>query len=181
MRRRRRFLVFSFMVVVMTCTGSVAAAAEPVAIRLKVQTAAAGATQVTATVTDGRGAPVADVAVSFKARTTFGWLTLAEVTTDRTGVAAVTLQSSIRPRELAAEADIEEGTVRAAVWLVERQSIQPAVRPGRGILSRLSPQPGFISPYPVPLQVIVLTVILGGIWTTYAYVVALLVRIKRAR
>lgn len=49
------------------------------------------------------------------------------------------------------------------------------------MLRDLSPQPGFISPYPVPLQVVLLAVILGGIWTTYGYIVWLLSRIRGAR
>ena len=56
----------------------------------------------------------------------------------------------------------------------------PRIRPGRDALSRLSPQPGFISPYLVPLQVALLGLILGGIWTTYGYVVWLLLRIRQS-
>ncbi|MDR7519901.1 MAG: hypothetical protein QN123_10085 [Armatimonadota bacterium] len=64
---------------------------------------------------------------------------------------------------------------------MHRDALDPAIRPGRYVLRDLSPQPGFISPYPVPLQVVLLAVILGGIWTTYGYIVWLLSRIRGAR
>lgn len=81
---------------------------------------------------------------------------------------------------VAAEA-VEGKEVRAALQLGERVAVGASVRPGRNLLRRLSPQPGFISPYPVPLQVALLGLILGGIWTTYGYVVWLLLQIRRAR
>jgi hypothetical protein len=90
------------------------------------------------------------------------------------------LPASSRFEEIVAEAGDAE-TVQAAVRLVQGQSVPPIVRPGYDVLVRLSPQPGFISPYPVPPQVFLLTVILGGIWATYGYVVSLLAQIRRAR
>ncbi len=56
----------------------------------------------------------------------------------------------------------------------------PATRPGRDVLRSLTPQPEFISQYPVP-QLLTLGMILGGIWTTYTYLVLLLARIRRAQ
>lgn len=60
-------------------------------------------------------------------------------------------------------------------------AVEPRVRPGREVLSALSPQPGFISPYLVPTQVMLLALVLGGIWTTYGYVAWLLSRIRSGR
>ncbi len=157
-----------------------AAAAAPARVTLAVEALLGGGTHVTATVTDARGSPMGDVAVTLRAKTTFGWLRVAEGTTDRRGQMHAVLPASSRFAEIAAEAgDVE--TVQAAVRLVQGQSVAPIVRPGYDALVRLSPQPGFISPYPVPLQVLLLTVILGGIWATYGYVVSLLAQIRRAR
>src|SRR3990170_9001255 len=103
------------------------------------------------------------------------WLTVAEVESHSDGTAVVVLP----PTSLYAEisADVGEGGVDMLAASVARP--EPAVRPGRGILRILSPQPGFISPYPPP-QILFVALILGGIWTTYAYLVVLLVKLRRA-
>lgn len=56
----------------------------------------------------------------------------------------------------------------------------PATRPGRDVLRSLSPQPEFISQHLGP-QLLILGMMLGGIWTTYTYLVLLLARIRRAQ
>ncbi|MCL6554351.1 MAG: Ig-like domain-containing protein [Firmicutes bacterium] len=161
-------------------TLSPASAAEPAGVMLTTAPGPAGAVQVTAVVTDAAGAPVAEVSVVFRARTTFGWLTLGERTTDQTGRARIELPGAVRTAEVRADAG-EEGQVRAVVRLHQPAPAAPSVRPGRDVLAQLSPQPGFISPYPVPAQVAALAVLLGGIWTTYGYVVWLLRKIARGR
>lgn len=157
-----------------------AAAAAPARVTLAVEVLAEGGTHVAATVTDARGNPVSDVAVTLRAKTTFGWLQVAEGTTDRHGQMHAVLPASSRFPEIVAEAG-EAETLQAAVLLEQGSMSTPGVRPGRAALARLSPQPGFISPYPVPALVLLLSVILGGIWATYGRVVFLLVQIRRGR
>ncbi len=157
-----------------------ALAAGSMSMTLTVQTLPAGTVRVTATVTDARGAPVPEVSVIVRAKTTFGWLKLTERSTDPRGQISADVPASSRFEEIVAEAG-DANTVQAAVRLEQGQPAVPAVRPGYDRLARLSPQPGFISPYPVPLQVLLLGIILGGIWATYGYLVSLLVQIRRAR
>lgn len=157
-----------------------ARAAEPAKVTVKVEPGADGAFRVTAVVVDARGAPVVDARVAFKVRTTFGWLAIAETPTDATGRTQVNLPTTVRPGEVTAEVG-DEGQVRATILLGQGKPGEPAVRPGRDVLTELSPQPGFISPYLVPMQVALLGLILGGIWTTYGYVAWLLWQIRGAR
>lgn len=157
------------------------AAAEQSRITLQAEAASDGTLSVTAVVVDGTGAPVADASVVFKARTTFGWLPISSggIPTDATGRARVVLPATFRPGEVSAEIEAE-GEIRVTVRL-EQRPFAPRVRPGREALGELSPQPGFISPYPVPLQVGLLALVLGGIWMTYGYVAWLLSRIRAGR
>jgi len=176
--RPPRSALFAVMTVVMIVAAPVLAA-EPAQVTLAVEAVPAGGARVIATVTDARGAPVPGASVMLRAKTTFGWLTLAEGTTDRRGQISLPLPPSSRFEEIAAEAGDAE-TVQAAIRLERGRPAEPAVRPGHRALDRLSPQPGFISPYPVPLQVLLLGVVLGGIWSTYAYIVVLLARMRSA-
>lgn len=153
--------------------------AEPATVTVRVAEQSGGALQVTAVVADAKGAPLAGAPVVIKVRVAFGWLSIARASTDQAGRARVDLPATLRSGEVSAEAG-DDGQVRATVRFGEGTLRQPAVRPGRDALSALSPQPGFISPYPVPLQVALLGLILGGIWTTYGYVVWLLSRIRGA-
>jgi hypothetical protein len=159
---------------------SPASAAEPAGVMLMTAPGPAGVLQAMAVVTDAAGAPVAGVSVIFRARTTFGWLTLGERTTDQTGRARIELPSAMRIAEVRADAG-EEGQVSAGVRLRQPAPAAPSARPGPDVLAQVSPQPGFISPYPVPAQVAALAVLLGGIWTTYGYVVWLLRQIACGR
>ena len=52
---------------------------------------------------------------------------------------------------------------------------------GEGELRTLSPQPGFISPYPPGRLLLTLIPILAGVWTTYAVVAYQLYAIARNR
>lgn len=176
--RRRRNPGILLMLLTIPVLAISAAAGEPSLVNVIATPQTNGTTLVTTTITDAGGAPVPDVAVTMRAKTRFGWLVLADRTTDQAGRVLVTLPPSSRYGELAVEAG-DEGNLRAAIRLNPPTSREPAVRPGRDIISRLSPQPGFLSPYPHPLQVGLLGLILGGIWITYAYIVALLVKIRR--
>ena len=178
MRRRCSLLLGALIAVLLA--GAQARAAEPARLVLKAETAADSTVRVLATVTDKSGAPVAEARVTFRARTTFGWLTLVETSTDVAGRAEMTLPPALRPEEVTAEAG-GEGTVRATILIGRHATSEPRIRPGRALLSRSSPQPGFISPYPVPMQVALFAVVLGGVWSTYAYVAWLLLQIRRAR
>src|SRR3972149_4185205 len=89
------------------------AAAEPARVLLRAQAAPNGTVQVTAKVVDARGAPVAEVPLIFKARTTFGWLTLLETSTDPAGTARTTLAAGDPAGGRAAGAR-GEGALRAA-------------------------------------------------------------------
>lgn len=153
--------------------------AEPARVVLQAATTPDGRTRLTATVTDGRGAPVAGTPVTFKMRTTFGWLTLLETSTAKDGIARTALGPGAAA-EIAVQAG-EDGEIRAALLVGEEKAAPPRTRPGYDVLRGLSPQPGFISPYPVPLQVALFGGILAGVWTTYGWVVWLLLRIRRAR
>ena len=180
MRLLRSLLFGGVVLVVLATFAARVEGAEPARVLLRAQTAPDGTVRVTATVVDASGAPVAEVPAVIKARTTFGWLTLLETSTAGDGVAITTLAAGAPAGEIAVEAG-DDGTLRAAMLLGERRVAPLRIRPGRDALSRLSPQPGFISPYPVPIQVTLLGVILGGIWSTYGYVVWLLLRIRRER
>ena len=180
MRRLRSLLFCGLFVVALAAMPARVEGAEPARVLLRAQAASNGTVRVTAIVVDARGAPVAEVPLIFKARTTFGWLTLLETSTGKDGTARTTLAAGTTPGEIAVEAG-EDGTVRAAILVGERKAAPLRIRPGRDVLRGLSPQPGFISPYPVPLQVTLFGIILGGIWTTYGYVVWLLGRIRQGR
>ena len=181
MRRRRKFLVFGMMgLFALLVAGSPVSAAEPTVLTLAVQSRPDGTVSLTATVTDATRVPVSDIMVTFQMKTTFGWLVLADVTTDRSGRAVVILPHMPRSGEVTAEADAGTKTLHAATWIERPPPPAPRTRPGSDALSALSPQPGFISPYP-PAQIVFVAVLLGGIWTTYAYLVSLLLRLKRAR
>lgn len=176
MRRRSSVLILGLIVGL----AATVAAAEPAALTLAVQVQDDGTVLVTGRVTDGKGNPASEVPVAFQVRTAFGWLFVAEVSTDRMGAASVVLPQMPRSGEISAEAGEGEKTVRAAKWIDHPALPAPASRPGADVLSGLSPQPGFISPYPVPLEVAILALVLGGVWVTYAYLVSLLVKIRRA-
>lgn len=176
MRRRCSLLLGALIAVLLA--GAQARAAEPARLVLKVETAADGTVRVLATVTDKSGAPVAEAPVTFRARTAFGWLTLVETTTGPDGRARTILSAPIRGGEISAETG-EEELIRATILAGEVPAFVPQIRPGHERLRSLSPQPGFISPYPVPLQLALFGLVLGGIWTTYGYVVWLLLRIRR--
>lgn len=178
--RRHRNLGILLVLLAIPVLVITAAAGEPSRVNVIAKPQTDGTTLVAVTVTDAGGAPVPDVAVTMRAKTTFGWLVLADRTTDQVGRVQIILPASSRYGEIAIEAG-DEGSLRAAIRLNPPATREPAVRPGRDIISRLSPQPGFLSPYPHPLQVGLLGLILGGIWTTYAYLVLLLVRIRRER
>lgn len=178
MRPRRSVLLCGMFVLALAVTPAWGAAAPPARVVLRAQATPDGTVQVTAKVVDGRGAGVAEVPVVLKARTAFGWLTLRETTTRKDGTAQVTLAPGAVPSEIAVEAG-EDGNLTAAIRMGEKTAVAPRIRPGRDVLTRLSPQPGFISPYPVPLQVALLGLILGGIWTIYGYVGWMLVRMAK--
>lgn len=157
-----------------------ASAAEPARVAVAAQFLSDGSTQVTAVVTDARGGPVGGVAVTLRAKTTFGWLTLDEVTTGQEGKARITIPPPPRFSEFVAEVENGE-TLRGTIRWSTANPAQLTIRPGRSTLSRLSPQPGFISPYLVPVQVVLLGIILGGVWATYGYVLWLLRRLRSAQ
>ncbi len=177
MRLGRNIVAFGVLVALMGYVLA-ASAAEPAKVILEVQTDPDGATQVVAKVVDDLGNPIPEVMINFKARMTFGWLQLSEASTDEEGRARISLPSSLRPQEVVAEASGETGTVQAAIKLREAHVFEPAVRPGRAILRHLSPQPGFISPYPDSVLPLVLGLVLGTIWAIYGYVIWHLVRIR---
>ncbi len=181
MRPLRSLLFFVFcaaFVMIPAVPPALAEGPEPARVLLRAETAPDGTLQVTAMVVDARGAPVADVPLTLKARATFGWLTFYETTTGKDGIARTTLVPGTAAGEITAEAG-EDGNITAAILVGEKKTAPPRIRPGRDVLRRLSPQPGFISPYPVPLQVVLFGLILGGIWVTYGYVAWALLRIAK--
>lgn len=177
MRRRPERWFLSGLAILLLA--GAASAGDPARLSLHSEPNADGSVRITAHVTDAAGAAVSGAPVTFTVRTAFGWLTVAEVEADAAGDAAVVLPSRPRYPEVAAQAAAAP-EARAGLRLADRQAPAPIRRPGSGLLRGLAPQPGFLSPYPVPLQVVFLTIILGGIWTTYGYLVSLLIRIRRA-
>ncbi len=178
---RRLLSLLSCAALVMTLAALDAlAAASPARVLLQSQAGADGTVQVTATVVDADGAPVAEVPLVFKGRTAFGWLTVHEAATDKEGRARTVLPAGRLPGEIAVEAG-DEGEIHAAILIGKREAVPPSIRPGRDVLRGMSPQPGFISPYPVPLQATLFSLVLGAIWSTYGYVLWLLLRIRRER
>jgi hypothetical protein len=175
---RLRSLLVGSLAAALMVAGAPVEAGQPARVLLRSLTSSDGRVQLTATVLDGSGAPVADVPVTFRTRTAFGWLTLAETATGQDGTAAVSVPPSPLAREVRVEAG-EEGTLRATVSLGAPRASPPRIRPGRTLLRALSPQPGFTSPYPVPAQVLLVGGVLAGIWSTYGYVIWLLLRIRR--
>jgi len=176
MRRRYRWAVAGWLMpILLVGVAGAVAAGTPAKIGLTRQTGADGLARITAVVTDADGKPVGGTAVTFRVKTAFGWLTVAEVESRSDGTAVIVLP----PTSLHAEinADAGEGGVGTLAVSVARP--EPTVRPGRGMLGTLSLQPGLISPYPPP-QILFVALILGGIWTTYAYLVFLLARLRRA-
>ncbi len=171
-------LLFGFSVILAVAALPVWAA-EPATVAVRADPGFEGAYRITADVVDTNGRPVAGTPVVLKVRTTFGWLLIAKASTGTTGRIQITLPASLRSGEIAVEAG-DDGEVRAAIRLGEQKFAAPSVRPGRDTLSSLSPQPGLISPYPIPLQVVLLVVILGGVWSTYGYVAWLLSQIRNA-
>lgn len=181
MRRRRKYLVVGLIgLFALLVAGSPVFAGEPAVLTLAVRSHPDGTASLTATVTDAQRVPVPDVMVTFEMKTTFGWLVVADRITDRSGQATVALPQMPRSGEITAEADAGTKTLHAAIWIDRSPPPAPRTRPGSDTLSALSPQPGFISPYP-PAQILFVAVLLGGIWTTYAYLVSLLLRLKRAQ
>ena len=177
MRPLRRLACACLLLVAVTAAG--AEGGEPARISLVTQVQMDGSTRLVAAVSDGAGAPVAGAAVTFLARTAFGWLRLAEEDTGAAGTASFTLGAPVGYTEVQAQAG-DTAALRAGLLLAQAEEREPVRRPGLDALRGLSPQPGFLSPYP-PVQILFVAVLLGGIWTTYAYLVSLLVRMKRAR
>ncbi|HXF82609.1 MAG TPA: Ig-like domain-containing protein [bacterium] len=175
--RPLRSLVLTCALLVASSAAS-AQGAEPARISLVQAAQTDGAVRLVATVTDRAGAPASGAAVTFLGRTAFGWLTLAEVDTDAAGTASITLSAPPRYPEVRARLG-EDASVQAGLRLGAPAVRNPQRRPGREALRDLSPQPGFLSPYP-PAQILFVAVLLGGIWTTYAYLIALLLRLRRA-
>lgn len=160
-------------------TAAVAEGGAPARISLVAQVQMDGSTRLVATVRDGVGAQVAGAPVTFLARTAFGWLRLAEVDTGALGTASFTLSAVPPYSEVQARAG-DGDALQAGLLLALPPARDLVRRPGLDVLRGLSPQPGFLSPYP-PVQILFVAALLGGIWTTYVYLVSLLVRMKRAR
>ncbi len=177
MRLRRSVLIWLFALAPFAMAAPAAGAAVPDRVLLQAQGADDGSVRVTATVLDRRGSPVSDAPVTFRARTAFGWLIVGETSTGKDGQAQVNVAAA-NAGEISVEAG-EDATARASILVGEQARPEPHVRPGRNVLRHLSPQPGLVSPYPIPLQVAFFGVILGGVWATYGYVVWLLRRIRQ--
>lgn len=176
MRLRTSLLVLGLIVGL----AGVAAAAEPASLSLVLQVRSDGSVLMTGKVTDGKRLPVSEATVTFQAKTAFGWLVVGEVTTNRAGEAALILPRVPGSGEISAETEAGAQTLRAATLIERSPASAPRTRPGYDTLRALSPQPGFISPYPTPLEVIFLAIVLGGIWITYGYLVSMLGKIRRA-
>lgn len=152
-------------------------AADPASVTVRAVMESDGTFQVTVMVVDAKGAVVPEAPVVLKVRTAFGWLPVAKRATDASGRARVTLPPNFRGGEITTEAG-EDGQASATIRFGRAEFRPLSVRPGRDVLGGLSPQPGFISPYPVATQVALLAVVLGGIWVSYGYVAWLLSRIR---
>lgn len=181
MRRRSAVATSILAAAVVLLLSGAAAAEDPFRIMLATRSAPDGRTILTATVLDAQGAPAPDVTIVFKAQTLFGWLHFMDGATDAAGRAAAELPPALRAHTVVVEAG-DDSPVRAVLRGAPVESgAAPRVRPGREVLREISPQPGLISPYPIPLQVGLLAFLLGGVWAGYAYVVSALVKLWKGR
>lgn len=177
--RRPHNLLLVLTAAMLLAAGRWAYAAEAAQLTLAVQNQPDGTVLLTARVTDAKGVPVKGTAVTFRVKTTFGWLVVGEIPIDATGRARTVLSQVPRFGQVTAEAEAGEKTLTAAQALTPLSVPPPHIRPGTETLRELSPQPGLISPRPVPLEVVFLVIVLGGVWSTYTYVVSTLLRMGR--
>lgn len=176
MPARHRPVVLCLLLIALSAAA--ADGGQPGGLSLAEETRTDGSWLLTATVRDDTGEPVEGAAVTFLARTAFGWLPLAEAATDAAGIASFSLPTVPAYREVRAGADA--GTTLSAELLLARPPAPELVRrPGLDVLREMSHQPGLLSPYP-PIQILFVVALLGAIWTTYAYLVFLLIGLRRA-
>lgn len=136
--------------------------------------------EATATVTDPQGRAVSGAEIVFLRRTTFGWLEVARMTTGADGtVRAVLGLPRGAVHEIKAIAEGEDYTVQRVLRLDPSVEGGPRIRPGEVALEALSPQPGFISPYPPARLLVTLLPVLLGVWITYTVVAYQLYGIAR--
>lgn len=138
--------------------------------------------EATAVLADPQGRAVSGVTVAFLRRTTFGWLEVARLDTGAGGTAraVMALPPGLVP-EIKAVAEVGDQTVEQLARLDLAAAREAPIRPGETTLEALSPQPGFISPYPPVRLLATLMPVLLGVWVTYAVVVYQLTAIARNR
>lgn len=182
LRRRAAVLVAAGIVAVTSLFLLVADGAqaqdEGGRLSLKRQLDVAGI-QVVATVTDLQGRSLPNTEVTFFRRTAFGWLQEARLTTGADGTARLILGPRGGRLDVRAVATLGDQEVSKTVRLELGEAGSPRERPGEATLATLSPQPGFISPYPPVRLLLTLGPILAGVWLTYAVVVYQLYRVAR--
>ncbi len=157
---------------------------EPTRLALDLQKGEEGSWRVVATLTDGRGRPLANRSVLLWVNTAFGRLSLGSFPTDGQGVASVTVPGR-RVGLLKVVGEFRGGGGLAASRGEVALDLGPGrpleERPGIPILGQLSPQPNLISPSPPLGLLFLLGLVLGGIWATYGYVFYQLSQIKKGR
>ncbi|KKM11296.1 hypothetical protein SY88_09520 [Clostridiales bacterium PH28_bin88] len=123
-----------------------------------------------ATLTDQDGQPVPGAKLTFFRKTTFGRLKLGTVSTDGMGIGSTSVPV-YAGQEVEVTAAFAGNKELAPVEAVASLSLPPAPAPPRSRMLTQRPDPRFV---------FVLLLVIGGVWTAYAYVFLLLARIKRA-
>lgn len=126
-----------------------------------------------AVATDSMGRAVKDLPLLFYRRTTFGRLRLGPVKTDQAGVASVTVTATPGQKVEVTAVFPGDNTFARSEGSASLD-LPPAPEPVK------RPPGGLITPYPNPIHVLLLTLIVGGVWLTYGTIAYTLIRIKRA-
>lgn len=125
-----------------------------------------------AVVTDSMGMALMNAPVWFYRKTSFGRLRLGPVMTNQEGVATVVVPA--KPGQ-----KIEVSAIFAGSATLARSESSTSVDLPPSPEAGRRPPGGLTTPYPNPLHVLLIVVIVGGVWVTYGTVVYTLFRIKR--
>ncbi|MCL5047159.1 MAG: hypothetical protein M1598_10370 [Actinobacteria bacterium] len=125
----------------------------------------------TATLTDTGGKPIPGMMVTLVRRTAFGQLDLGSLKTDKNGTVKAEVPAA-PGQEISVTTRFTGNKMWKSAEAAGQVSIPPKpadIRPG-----------GLTTPYPNPWFVALLGIVVGGIWSTYAWVFYTLGRIRRA-
>ena len=125
----------------------------------------------TATLTDTGGKPIPGMMVTLVRRTAFGQLDLGSLKTDKNGTVKADVPAA-PGQEISVTTRFTGNKMWKSAEAAGQVSVPPKptdIRPG-----------GLTTPYPNPWFVALLGIVVGGVWSTYAWVFYTLGRIRRA-